>query len=132
MVTPFAFDTIDRRTKQITPALINAVTDRIVRCLHPDQVYLFGSQANGLANQDSDMDLLVILDNQHPLAPIQHRNRARKVLELFRYRSFGMDAIVLTEAEIGQLQSTNEDEWNLILEILATGKPLYERAKARA
>ena len=130
MITPFTFDTIDRRTKQITPALINAVTDRIVRYLHPDQVYLFGSQANELANQDSDIDLLVILDNQHPLAPIQHRNRARRVLDLFRYRSFGMDVMILTEAEIEHLQSTNEDEWDLVLEILATGKPLYERPKA--
>ena len=63
------------------------------------------------------------------LAPLQHRNRAGKVLDLFRYRSFGLDTIVLTAAEIQQLQTTSEDEWNLVLEILATGKPLYERTK---
>jgi hypothetical protein len=51
------------------------------------------------------------------------------VLDLFRYRSFGLDAIVLIEAEIQQLRAANEDEWNLVLEILATGKPLYERTK---
>ena len=128
----FNFDAIDRRTKQVTPALIHAVTDRIVQHLQPDQVLLFGSQADGRATKESDIDLLVILDNQHRLASLQQRNRARTVLDLFRYRSFGLDAIVLTEAEIQQLQAANEDEWNLVLEILATGRRLYERAKETA
>lgn len=126
----FNFDAIDQQTKRITPALIHAVTDRIVQQLQPDQILLFGSQANGRATRESDIDLLVILADQHQLAPLQHRQRVRTVLDLFRHRSFGLDTIVLTEAEIQQLQSTNEDEWNLVLEILATGKPLYERTKA--
>lgn len=129
MARSFNFDTIDRRTKQVTPALIDAVTDRIVQHLQPDQVLLFGSQADGRATKESDIDLLVILGNQHRLASLQHRNRARTVLDLFRYRSFGLDALVVTEAEIQQLQAANEDEWNLVLEILATGKSLYERTK---
>jgi predicted nucleotidyltransferase len=129
MTRPFTFDAIDQRTKQVTLTLIDAVTDRIVQHLQPDQVLLFGSQANGRATKESDIDLLVVLDNQHQLAALQHRSRARAVLDLFRYRSFGLDAIVLTEAEIQQSRLANEDEWNLVLEILATGKPLYERAK---
>lgn len=132
MARSFNFDTIDRGAKQVTPALIHAVTDRIVQHLQPDQVLLFGSQADGSATKESDIDLLVILDNQHMLAPLQHRNRAGKVLDLFRYRSFGLDTIVLTKAEIQQLQAANEDEWNLVLEILATGKPLYERTEKAA
>ncbi|MCE7985656.1 MAG: nucleotidyltransferase domain-containing protein [Caldilinea sp. CFX5] len=128
----FNFDTIDQRTKRVTPALIHAVTDRIVQHLQPDQVLLFGSQADGRATKESDIDLLVVVDNQHQLATLQHRNRARTVLDLFRYRSFSLDAIVLTEAEIQQLRADNEDEWNLVLEILATGKPLYERAEKAA
>jgi predicted nucleotidyltransferase len=129
MTRPFTFDAIDQRTKQVTPTLIDAVTDRIVQHLQPDQVLLFGSQANGRATKESDIDLLVVLDNQHQLAALQHRSRAWTVLDLFRYRSFGLDAIVLIEAEIQQLRAANEDEWNLVLEILATGKPLYERTK---
>ena len=132
MAHTFNFDTIDRNTKEVTPALIDAVADRIVHYLQPDQVLLFGSQASGQATKNSDIDLLVILDNYHKLATAQQRNRAKQVLDLFRYRSFGLDAIVLTEAEIRQLQATNEDEWNLILEILATGKPLYERTEEAA
>lgn len=100
MTQPFTFDAIDQRTKRVTPALIDAVADRIVQHLQPDQVLLFGSQAEGRATKESDIDLLVILDNQHRLASLQQRGRARNVLDLFRYRSFGLDAIVLTEAEI--------------------------------
>jgi predicted nucleotidyltransferase len=132
MVTSYNFDTIDRRTKQVTPSLIDAVTSRIVHHLYPNQIFLFGSQARGNATKESDIDLLVILEDRHQLALLPHRQRAGKVLDLFRYRSFGLDALVLTEAEIQQLQNTNEDEWDLILEILKTGKPLYERATATA
>lgn len=132
MVTSYNFDIIDRRTKQVTPSLIEAVTSRIVHHLHPNRIFLFGSQQRGNATKDSDIDLLVILEDRHRLASLPHRQRAGTVLDLFRYRSFGLDALVLTEAEIQQLQDANEDEWDLVLEILATGKPLYERAKATA
>jgi hypothetical protein len=40
----YAFDRIDWRTKKVTPALIAAVTERILSSLHPSQVILFGSQ----------------------------------------------------------------------------------------
>lgn len=83
MKPSFNFDAIDRRTKQITPALIHAVTDRIVHYLQPDQVLLFGSQAEGQATKESDIDLLVILNNQHQLATLQQHNRARTVLDSF-------------------------------------------------
>ena len=118
--------------QQAAAALIDAVASRIVHHLHPNRIFLFGSQQRGNATKDSDIDLLVILENRHQLASLSHRQRAGKVLDLFRYRSFGLDALVLTEAEIQQLQATNEEEWDLVLEILKTGKPLYERAKATA
>ena len=101
----YDFDQVDRSTRQITPDLISAVSDHIVHKLSPRQILLFGSYANGKANQDSDIDLLVILDNHHTLAPFTHRERSQKLLDLFRYRSFGLDAMVLTQKEI-DLQSS--------------------------
>ena len=121
----FSFDRIDQRTKQITPALITAVVEQIVQYWQPAQVILFGSQAGQKATRQSDLDLLVILDDLHPLAQLTLRDRFGKLLELFPYRSFGLDAIVLTTGEIQKLQKTNEGEWNLVLEILAEGKVLY-------
>lgn len=121
----FAFDRIDRRTKQATPALITAITERIVSHLNPRQVILFGSQARGNSVEDSDIDLLVCLDNDHPLAQLRGVERAGEVLDLFRYRSFGLDVIVLTQDEVQELEDSNEGEWDLILEILMQGKYLY-------
>ena len=129
MYSSFNFDAIDQRTKRVTPALIDAVADRIVHFLQPHKILLFGSQVGEQVREESDIDLLIIVNNHHRLASLQHRVRAGEVLDLFRYRSFGLDVIVLTEEEIQQIQSANEGEWDLILEILSTGKPRYERAK---
>ncbi len=122
----FNFDRIDRRTQQVTPSLIAAVTDRIVQYLQPAKVILFGSQISNKATRGSDIDLLVVLDNTHPFAPLKRRDRFGKLLELFPYRSFGLDAIVLTNLEVRTLRDANEGEWDLVLEILTEGKTLYE------
>jgi len=123
----FAFDRIDRRTRLVTPTLIEAITERVVSELNPLQVILFGSQAQGKAEINSDVDLLICLDNDHPMAALRKSERAGKVLNLFRYRSFGLDVIVLTHNEVQEIQETNEGEWDLVVEILAQGKVLYDR-----
>ena len=41
-------------------AFISIMTERIVRDFDPLQIILFGSQARGDADRDSDIDLLVI------------------------------------------------------------------------
>jgi len=40
---------------------IQDLCDRIVQGFHPERVILFGSYARGDANEDSDVDLLVIM-----------------------------------------------------------------------
>ena len=47
------------------------MVERIAVQFHPERILLFGSQADGGARPDSDVDLLVILDeieNSHDLA----------------------------------------------------------------
>jgi len=122
----FDFEKIAHESK-VTPDLIASVKDRIVQNLHPEKVVLFGSYANGTATDGSDIDLLVVLDDKHPLASHNYCARLDELLELFRYRLFGLDALILTHAEIQQRQDENEEEWDLVLEILEEGKILYER-----
>lgn len=122
----FDFGRIDLQTKEVTSDLIVAVKDRIIQNLRPEKIVLFGSHANGTANEGSDIDLLVVLDDKHPLASLKPYDRLGELLELFRYRSFGLDAIVLTDAEVRKRQDENEGEWDFVLEMLGEGKALYE------
>ena len=122
----FAFDRIDRRTQKVTPALITAITERIVATIKPRQIVLFGSQVTKENHNQSDIDLLICLDDHHPLAFKRRHERTAVILDLFRYRSFGLDIIVLTQGEVQGLIDANEGEWDLVIEILKKGKLLYE------
>jgi len=51
-----------RETPLVPPELLN----RVVEYFHPRRVVLFGSSARGESGPDSDIDLLVILDDHAP------------------------------------------------------------------
>jgi predicted nucleotidyltransferase len=51
-----------RETPLVPPELLN----RVVDYFHPRRVVLFGSQARGESGLDSDIDLIVILDDDAP------------------------------------------------------------------
>jgi uncharacterized protein len=50
------------RPELVPPELL----DRVVRFYDPELVILFGSRARGVADADSDYDLLVVLDDDVP------------------------------------------------------------------
>lgn len=125
----FDFDHIDQQTKLITPILIAQIVSRIVQHFKPREIILFGSWAHNRATPESDLDLLVIIDDNHSLASLKRRVRFGKLLELFQHSFFGLDAIILTNSEVQQLQATNEGEWDLILDILQGGKTLYHASQ---
>src|SRR5947209_19766288 len=52
-----------RRTQGACPA---ELLDPVVAYFHPQRVILFGSRARGEATRDSDIDLLVIVDDDTP------------------------------------------------------------------
>jgi len=121
------FDSVENRSLEVSEYVIKTICNRIVKTYHPQKIILFGSQGKGTARSNSDIDLLVIIDDENTLASLRRRDRYAQILRLFRHKGFGLDVIVLTDREVKKIIAENEGEWDLILEIIEEGKSLYER-----
>jgi len=104
------------------------VISRIIQSLVGLNVYkiiLFGSYAKGTATEDSDIDLVVILDS-HEMSQLfkdrlaRRRPVSRALLEI--NRQYSMDIIVYTKAEFNYLKNRADF---FVQEIEETGKVLY-------
>lgn len=47
----------------ITESLKNTIIDKLVRFVHPQKIFLFGSYVYGKPTSESDLDILVIKDD---------------------------------------------------------------------
>lgn len=90
---------------------------RIGRQFHPQQVILFGSYANGIPTEDSDVDLLVIMDH-HKLRNIEQAIE----IQLTADAAFPMDLIVRRPAEVHQRLAMNDA---FLKGLLLDGEVLY-------
>jgi len=94
----------------------------------PYRIILFGSHATGTATEDSDIDMVVILDNNDVAKT--YRERAEKKLIINRlvrdinYR-VALDILVYSREEYKIVKDSGN---YFIDEIEKTGKVLYEKA----
>lgn len=97
---------------------IQATCDDIVREFAPLQVILFGSYAYGTPTEDSDVDLLVVMD-------IPKSDTRRQAVEIARCipRRFRIDVLVRSPDEIAYRVAYND--W-FLREIAEKGDVLYE------
>ena len=72
----------------------------IIKKIHPEKIYLFGSYASGSFDEQSDIDLLIIAPSYEP--PLERRLKLRKML-LEYDRKFGLDILVYTPDEFKML-----------------------------
>ena len=104
----------------VTEEVLAEIVHRIVTALHPEKIVLFGSYAYGRPLDDSDVDLLVILETRD--RPI---DRYLAVSRLLRPRPFPLDILVKTPDEVRLgLEQGNA----FIREIITQGRVLYERS----
>jgi predicted nucleotidyltransferase len=103
----------------VTDALLGEISQRIVAGFQPEKVVLFGSYACGGPTLDSDLDLLVVMESDEPMA-----QRIARVAEVAQVRFLPMDLLVYTPNEIAA-QSAKGDPF--IAEILTKGTVLYQR-----
>ena len=101
----------------VTKQQIKQLTMKIVRDFHPVRVILFGSYGYGEPDENSDVDLLVVLPSVE--------NRIRKSSEIHRsvFSGFPLDVIVYSEQSLNE-RLKKEDFF--LREIIQKGQLLYE------
>ena len=106
--------TTKRRTEHLEQAL-----RLIVENYAPERVILFGSEATGEADEESDVDLLIVRDtNQRPM----DRWTETKRLLRDRERPFAISPLVYTPRELDRGLAQGDP---FIQEVIEKGRVLY-------
>lgn len=106
-------------TKSVPESLYDAL-QRIILCEDIVKVVVFGSYAYGEPTPDSDVDILVIIDDR-----ASHKETLLKITRLFRPRLFPLNLILRTPDEINFSMENNDF---FIKEIILRGVTIYEKA----
>jgi predicted nucleotidyltransferase len=77
--------------------LLDEIVRRIVRVVHPQRIFLFGSAARGQLGPDSDLDLLVIVRE-----PVHRRALAQEIYRNLHGFPLPVDVVVATERDVEQ------------------------------
>ena len=105
--------------KEISTELLDEITKRLVESIHPERIYLFGSHAAGNAEDDSDVDLLIVVpDTNQSCHDLALKGRAN-----MRDLIIPMDLILCTHSEIEKWENV---KCTLIYTVMRKGKLLYE------
>jgi uncharacterized protein len=102
----------------VTEALLAETVQRIVDIFQPRRVVLFGSYACGEPTPDSDVDLLVVMESDEPMA-----QRIMRVAEVAQVRFLPMDLLVYTPGEIEERLAGGD---GFLGEIVSKGRVLYQ------
>ena len=99
--------------------IINEIQSRITSNIHLKSIILFGSVAKGTDREDSDIDLLVVWDEQKDIPNVKRRIMLRKIIGIIESP---IDLITCTTDE---LNTALEDENSFTSRILKDGEVLY-------
>ncbi len=105
----------------MTKSEIRKFSDQIARRFSPEKIILFGSQANGNAHKDSDVDVLVVMDYDGP-AP----HKAAEILSSIN-PDFSCDLLVRKASELQERIMLND---YFFRDLVAHGQVLYEARNA--
>ena len=103
----------------IDKTTIANIVIRIAKSVNPDKIYLFGSYANGHANEDSDIDLLVVKESSEP-----KYIRRIEIQRLLIGSKLPVDIVVYTNDEFEKEKTT---PYSFVNSAIQEAKLMYER-----
>jgi uncharacterized protein len=103
----------------VTQEILAEIVRRLVAALDPEKIILYGSYVYGSPSDDSDVDLLVIMQTTARPA-----DRYVAVSHVIRPRPFPLDILVKTPGEIAGALAKGD---RFIQEIVTQGRVLYAR-----
>jgi len=105
----------------MTSQILETVKTKLAEAYKPKLIYLFGSYAWGRPDEQSDLDMLIIVEKSDE----KSYKRPRKGLESLSGLKIAKDIIVYTSDEFEEL---SRDVTTLAHKIKAEGIKLYEAA----
>ena len=96
---------------------IKRYCDAIAAAFQPRKIILFGSYAYGKPNEDSDVDVMVVMPRK------RYRRDLGWRIPVKVPPSFPLDVLVLAD---DRLQNRMEDREGFILDVTEKGKVMYE------
>jgi len=105
--------------KTIDSSVLDEAVRRIVEALHPELIYLYGSHAYGQPDEDSDVDLFIVVRD----STVPPHKRAVEAYRALRGLFLPAEVKVMTRAEFER-----RADWLSSIErvIRKKGKILYE------
>ncbi len=101
---------------------------KILKQINPYKIILFGSYANGIFSEDSDIDLIVVLDSSEISKNYDEKMKNKLLVRRYLYdlsKKVAIDLVVYTK---GEFEIISKNENSFYNEIKNTGKILYEKA----
>lgn len=108
----------------IEKSIIIGLVLKIANSINPDKIFLFGSYASGKANNDSDIDLLVIKDTKEP-----KYLRSIEIQRLLIGTKLPVDVVVYTNEEFEKEKNKNYSFVNVAIQ---EAQLMYERKWRKA
>ena len=108
---------------EVNDQLLNDIRDEIVKATNPSRIILFGSYARDEAGPDSDLDILIVEDDDFGLERSRRKELGRLWRLLAKFR-VPKDILIFSIREIEELSQARN---HIVSHVLREGKTLYER-----
>lgn len=105
----------------ISTEVIDEVKRRLIEVYNPVKIYIFGSYAWGCPTEDSDLDLLIVIDDSKEK---RHKRGKPGIIALWGL-GISKDLMVYTQEEFNARLA---DQNSLVYKIARDGRVIYARS----